>query len=129
MIKMLANKVLEFEREGEKAKTKIGFCELPNWVGETPLYKLAVLSADITAFSDNSGNDEEALKLQEKKASLEDEVKSLEEKLEKVKSTGDDKVKAIKEEIAALEAERDSIKEENAKLSNANSNNNKNNRR
>lgn len=121
MIKLLANRVLEFHGpNGEKEKTKIGFCELPNWVGETPLYKLAVAGGEISVF--DKGEDENAVKLQENKTALLDEIKGLEEKLEQVKTKGDEKVQGIKDEIANLEAEKvelekavKQLREENAR--------------
>ena len=49
MLRVLSDKVLKFDR-GERdnmgnviaVKTKIGFCQLPEWVQETEFFKLAV---------------------------------------------------------------------------------------
>jgi hypothetical protein len=79
MIKVLANKVLAFDRNektktGEliQEKTKIGFCSLPDWVGETDYFKLAVGDKSLSVVSmDTSVTD------QQKIADLEKEVADL----------------------------------------------------
>jgi len=71
MIKVLADKVFAFDR-GEKDthgrlirhKTNIGFCELPDWVEDTDLFKLAVKEGSLKPFTD-SNKDEAVLKDQE----------------------------------------------------------------
>jgi hypothetical protein len=86
MLKVLADKVLAFTR-GEKDakgneiehKTQIGFCELPDWVAETPFFKLAKLDGSVKGFTSILEGDE-ALKDQEKAAALRAEIAELEEK-------------------------------------------------
>ena len=86
MIKVLADKILGFHN-GDKDKngnliihkTKIGFCELPDWVEKTNYYKAAIKDGSLKPFQ-NSASSEEVLKEQEKLKALRDEVKSLEEK-------------------------------------------------
>lgn len=86
MVKVLANKVLAFDR-GEKnekgnlirEKTKVGFCELPDWAQETDLFKAAIVDKSILAVGQSSES-ESVLKEQEKLAVLQDQVKALEEK-------------------------------------------------
>lgn len=54
MLKVLSNKVFSFSR-GERDsrghllrnKTIIGFCDLPDWVADTDLYKMAVKEGSI----------------------------------------------------------------------------------
>ena len=85
MIKVLADKVLAFDR-GEKdgdgqvvrVTTKIGFCELPDWVAETDYFKLATLDGSVKSFI-SSRDDEAVLKDQEKAAALKAEIAALEE--------------------------------------------------
>lgn len=86
MIKVLADKVLGFsngDRDKNGAlvmvKTTIGFCELPDWVGETQYYKLALAEGSLKPFS-SPGESEDVLKAQEKLQALQDEIKALEEK-------------------------------------------------
>ena len=86
MIKVLADKVLgfhngELDKNGNLVihKTKIGFCELPDWVEETQYYKAAINDGSLKPFQ-NSASDEEVLKEQEKLQALRDEIKALEEK-------------------------------------------------
>ena len=86
MIKVLANKILGFTN-GDKdkkgnlivIKTKIGFCELPNWVEKTKYYKDACEDGSLRAFK-SAASSEEVLKEQEKLQSIKDEIKALEEK-------------------------------------------------
>lgn len=86
MIKVLANKVLAFDR-GEKDKdgrlmtvtTKIGFCELPDWVGETDYFKAASADGSLKAFV-SSADSEAVLKEQERLEAIRAEVAALEEK-------------------------------------------------
>lgn len=88
MIKVLADKILGFHN-GEKDKngnliihkTKIGFCELPDWVEKTNYYKAAIADGSLKPFQ-NSASSEEVLKEQEKLQALRDEIKALEEKKE-----------------------------------------------
>jgi hypothetical protein len=71
MIKMLSDKVFAFDR-GEKNnkgqlirhKTVIGFCELPDWVATTDLFKMAVKEGSLKPFTDSSKS-ESKLKQQE----------------------------------------------------------------
>jgi len=85
-IKVLADKILAFDRgekdrEGQliKVKTKIGFCELPDWVEKTDYFKLATADGSLKAFT-SPGESEAVLKEQEKLAALKAEVFALEEK-------------------------------------------------
>jgi hypothetical protein len=86
MIKVLADKVLGFHNgdlDGNGNliihKTKLGFCELPDWVAKTDYYKLAIKDGSLRPF-ENSASSEDVLKEQEKLQALKDEIKSLEEK-------------------------------------------------
>jgi|GEM_PF-6565358 hypothetical protein len=91
-IKVLADKVLAFDR-GEldrngilvTVRTKIGFNELPDWVGQTDFFKAAQNDGSLKAFT-SSADSEEVLKAQEKLAALKDEIKSLEEQRDLLKS-------------------------------------------
>ena len=85
MIRVLANKVLAFPNpNGEKdakgnlikVKTKVGYCPLPDWVEADPYYKMAVADGSIKSFNASS-NDEETLKLQEKREALRKEIEEL----------------------------------------------------
>ncbi|MCB2297791.1 hypothetical protein [Clostridium tagluense] len=86
MIKVLANKILGFTN-GDKdkkgnlivIKTKIGFCELPNWVEKTKYYDDACKDGSLRAF-ESATSSEEVLKEQEKLQLIKDEIKALEEK-------------------------------------------------
>ena len=87
MIKCLAEQVLGFKNGKEKAETKLGFCELPNWVGETPYFKSAVKCGLIRAFEGNNPQtSEEILKAAEKLAALNLEIKAAEEKRDSLQS-------------------------------------------
>ncbi|OOM73993.1 hypothetical protein CLPUN_42310 [Clostridium puniceum] len=86
MIKVLADKVLGFHNGDQDEKgnliicrTKIGFCELPDWVAKSAYYKAAILDGSLRPF-ENSASSEEVLKDQEKLQALKDEIKALEEK-------------------------------------------------
>ena len=88
MIKVLADKILGFhngdlDKNGNLVihKTKIGFCELPDWVEETNYYKAAITDGSLKPFQ-NSASSEEVLKEQEKLQAIKDEIKALEEKKE-----------------------------------------------
>ena len=85
-IKVLADKVLAFDRgerdrEGQliRVKTKIGFCELPDWVEGTDYFKAATADGSLKAFT-STGESEAVLKEQEKLAALKAEVAAMEEK-------------------------------------------------
>lgn len=85
-IKVLADKVLEFDRgelDGKgkliTVRTKIGFNELPDWVGKTDYYKAAAKEGSLKSFT-SASQSEEVLKEQEKLAALKAEVAALEEK-------------------------------------------------
>ncbi|TGE35881.1 hypothetical protein E4K67_22455 [Desulfosporosinus fructosivorans] len=85
-IKVLANKVLAFDRGEKDAKgnlktvrTNIGFCELPDWAAETDYFKLATIDGSVKSFT-SPGESEAVLKEQEKLAALKAEVAALEEK-------------------------------------------------
>jgi len=86
MIKVLADKTLGF-MNGDKdkkgsliiTKTKIGFCELPDWVEKTPYYKAACADGSLRAFESPVAS-EDVLKEQEKLQAIKDEIKALEEK-------------------------------------------------
>jgi hypothetical protein len=87
MIKCLAEQVLSFKNGTEKASTKLGFCELPEWVGETEYFKMAVKQGLIRAFDGNNPKTaEETIKAAEKLAALNAEIKLAEEKLEKMET-------------------------------------------
>lgn len=86
MIKVLANKVLAFDRgekdrEGQlkKVKTNIGFCELPDWVAQTDYFKAATADGSLKAFT-SPGESEAVLKAQEKLAAINAEIFAMEEK-------------------------------------------------
>lgn len=86
MVKMLANKCMAFHRNEKDAsghliryKTKVGFCELPDWVEQTDLYKAAVADGSLQPFV-SSAESEAVLKEQEKLAALKAEVAEWEEK-------------------------------------------------
>ena len=86
MIKVLSDKILGFhngdlDKNGNLVihKTKIGFCELPDWVEKTNYYKAAIIDGSLKPFQ-NSASSEEVLKEQEKLQALRDEIKALEEK-------------------------------------------------
>ena len=88
MIKCLAEQVLSFKNENEKAATKLGFCELPEWVSETEYFKMAIKQGLIRAFDGNNPKmAEETLKAAEKLAALNAEIKAAEEKLEKMEAS------------------------------------------
>jgi hypothetical protein len=123
MLKLLANKILAFT-QGEKdakgqlikEKTKIGFCTLPNWVENDDYYKMAVRDGSIKPFI-SSADDENVLKAQERLASLQDEIKALEEKkeslitapvlAEKIDAKDVEKIESIG---AELEARKEEVK-------------------
>jgi hypothetical protein len=107
MIKVLANAVREFDRGEEKVKTSIGFCELPNWVGEHPYFEMCKKEGSIRSFeSVDSPKLEEMVKDQERAEALKREIAELEEKREATVTKGTDKINALKEEIAELEAQK-----------------------
>lgn len=95
MIKVLADKVLAFDR-GERngdgvlvvAKTKVGFCELPDWAAKTDYFKAAVADGSIKAFQEASES-ENVLKEQEKLAALKAEIAALEEKRDMLEQVND----------------------------------------
>ena len=92
MIRVLADQVMAFSR-GEKdaqgtdisVKTKLGFCELPDWVGEHHYFKSGV-AAKVLHVVGSGESAEEVLKSQEKKAELEAEIADLEAKKESLKT-------------------------------------------
>ncbi|MFT8350037.1 hypothetical protein [Clostridium saccharoperbutylacetonicum] len=102
MISVLADKVLGFHN-GDRdnhgnliiTKTKIGFCELPNWVEKTKFYKDAIKDGSLKPFK-NSSKSEEVLKEQEKLQALREEIKELEEKKELLKTPEEVIAKAAK---------------------------------
>ena len=121
MVRCLANAILQFHNPetGEKATTKIGFNELPNWVGELPYFKAASKSWHLDVFDGSSDKmTEQLVKDEEKAAQLRDDIKALEEKKEKVLIDGNEKISSLKDEIAALE-------ERKASMQSAGKNNNK----
>lgn len=92
MIKVLADKVLgfhngELDKHGNLIlhKTKIGFCELPDWVEKTDYYKMAIADGSLKPFK-ASASSEEVLKEQEKLQAIKDEIKAMEEKRELLKT-------------------------------------------
>jgi hypothetical protein len=81
MIKCLANRALEFSNGVDKATTKVGFCELPDWAGKTPYFRAAILDGSIKAFDSNTDKaNEDLLKDEERAAKLREEIAGLEEK-------------------------------------------------
>lgn len=61
MIKVLANRCLAFDRGERNAsgalireKTTIGFCSLPDWVGETDYFKAAIKDGSLQMVSQTS---------------------------------------------------------------------------
>jgi seryl-tRNA synthetase len=117
-IRCLANRSLEFVNGSERAKTTIGFCELPNWVGENPYFVAAVKDGSIKEFTGSSDRTVEDLtKESERRQALLVEIEELEEKLEKATENGNIKVQALKEEKAALEEEVAALKSTKAELS------------
>jgi hypothetical protein len=118
VIKCLASRSLEFVNGSEKAKTVIGFCELPNWAGESPYFLAAVKDGSIKEFTGSSDKAMEDLtKESERKQALLSEIGELEDKLEKVTAVGNTKVQTLKEEKAALEEEIAALKSTKAELS------------
>lgn len=94
-MKVLADKVLGFhngdlDKQGNLVihKTKIGFCELPDWVEKTNYYKAAILDGSLKPFQ-NSASSEQVLKDQEKAQALKDEIKALEEKRDLLNSASE----------------------------------------
>jgi len=100
MIKLLADKVFAFDR-GEKDKqgrlirykTKIGFCELPNWVADTDLFKMAVKEGSIKSFVDSSKSEsvlkeQENAQLKKRLAALEEENALLKGEKKSMKKSG-----------------------------------------
>ncbi|MBX4259740.1 hypothetical protein KTC96_24760 (plasmid) [Clostridium estertheticum] len=93
MLKVLANKILGFtngdrDKKGNLIviKTKIGFCELPNWVEETKYYDDACKDGSLRAF-ESAASSEEVLKEQEKLQLVKDEIKAAEEKRDLLNTT------------------------------------------
>jgi hypothetical protein len=81
MIRCLANRALEFTDGKDKAATKIGFCELPDWAGKTPYFKAALLDGSIKSFESNTDKaNEDLLKDEERAAKLKEEIAELEKK-------------------------------------------------
>jgi hypothetical protein len=116
-IKCLASRSLAFENGNEKAKTVIGFCELPNWVGENPYFLAAVKDGSIKEFTGSSDKSMEDLtKENERKQELLQEIAELEERLENVTETGNGKVQALKEEKLELEKEIEALREAKVEL-------------
>jgi hypothetical protein len=90
MIKCLANRALEFSNGVDKAATKVGFCELPDWAAKTPYFKAALLDGSIKAFESNSDKaNEDLLKDEEKAAKLKEEIAELEKKKASLESKND----------------------------------------
>lgn len=94
MIKVLADKVLGFhngdlDSKGNLiiVKTKIGFCELPDWVAETDYFKAATKDGSLRPF-ESANSSEAVLKEQEKLQALRDEIKALEEKRDLLNISG-----------------------------------------
>lgn len=104
-MKVLANKVLAFNNgelnsKGElvEYKTKVGFCELPDWVAQTEYFKLATLDGSIKAFESTTDKAmEEAKKKDEEIERLKAEI----EALKGVKTVKTEEVKEIEEEVTA----------------------------
>lgn len=109
MIKVLADKVLGFHN-GDKDqkgnliiyKTKIGFCELPDWVQKTNYYKAAIKDGSLKPFQ-NATSSEDVLKEQEKLQALRDEIKAAEEQRDLLNTAN---------ELAAKAAAKDSKSKE-----------------
>lgn len=102
MVKVLADKILGFhngdlDKNGNLIihKTKIGFCELPDWVKKDKYYKAAITDGSLKPFQ-NSASSEEILKEQEKLQAIRDEIKSLEEKRDLLKTPNEIIEKASK---------------------------------
>ncbi|MDQ7094208.1 hypothetical protein REC12_11470 [Desulfosporosinus sp. PR] len=86
MIKVLANKVLAFNCGEKDAKgniirhcTKVGFCELPDWVEKDPYFQAAITDKSILSVGASSES-ESVLKEMERLEALKAEVKAMEEK-------------------------------------------------
>jgi len=86
MIKVFSDKVFRFSNGERDAQghlkswtTKIGFCELPEWVTETLMWKLATKekSLRLVSFGDN---DESSVKMHEELESLRAENLALKQK-------------------------------------------------
>lgn len=93
-IKVLADKVLAFDRgelnrDGQVVteRTKIGFCELSDWVAETDYFKAATADGSLKAFT-SPGESEAVLKEQEKLAAIKAEIAALEEQRDLLGSAG-----------------------------------------
>ena len=130
MIKVLADKVLQFDR-GEKTsegkliveKTKIGFCSLPDWVGETEYYQLAVKEGSIKPISsDTSVSDQQKiadlekqvaeLKLQQQKAAEKPLTSADLEEAPKVKQSSKTAAEKAAEKAKAAAAASEAAKEQ-----------------
>jgi hypothetical protein len=73
MIKVLASKKLAFQSDSigkdgfpVEVTTKVGFCELPDWVEKTDLFKAAVAEGSLKQFKDSN----ESEKVQKKAESV-----------------------------------------------------------
>jgi hypothetical protein len=116
MLKIIANKTLAFDR-GEKdregrllrEKTKVGYCELPEWVADTTYFKAAVKDGSLKYFAYSSEGDS-VQKEMEKLAKLKEEIRALEERKEALLDAPVS-IKAI-EAVEAIDAELADQKEE-----------------
>ena len=93
MIRVLADQVMSFS-SGEKdargtdisVKTKLGFCELPDWVAEHHYFKAGV-AAKVLRIVGSGESSEDVIKAQEKKEELQAEIAELETKKEALKKS------------------------------------------
>lgn len=74
-MKVLANRKLEFSNGIDTATTKMGICELPDWVEKTPFFQMAQLDKSITVFV--SGSDKEVAKVEEENKKLKAQIDKL----------------------------------------------------
>lgn len=87
MLKVFADKVFRFSR-GERNSsghlmshtTKIGFCELPDWVEKTDLFQLALKDKAIRVV-ESASSDEQAVKEHEELLQLRAELAELKQKM------------------------------------------------
>lgn len=121
MLRALANRVLEFSNGTDTVKTNIGFNELPDWVAETPFYKMAVVGGELRPFEGSSPKEsEEMIKAKETLEELQRQHAELQEKIEATESKGKDKIQALKDEIAELEAQAEALRDSQSKGNNNN---------
>ena len=111
MIKCLSDRVFQFGEGKQVVETKIGFCELPDWVEKDDYFKMVVENKLLRPFNGSETVLPEKIAASEERVkALDIEILTLEDKLKEVQGKGNDKVAALKVEIAELEARAASLK-------------------